>query len=43
MAMFNNMGGQRNIVLKELQAKGENTKTNIGEMAMNNSKGKANI
>lgn len=41
--LFVNAGGQRNILLKELLAKGANSKTNIGEMAMNNAKGTANI
>lgn len=41
--MFVNQKGQRNILLKDFLAQGELSKSNIGEMAMDNTGGSANI
>ena len=41
--LFNNQGGQRGITIKDLENQGEKSIYNIGEMAMDNTKGTANI
>jgi len=42
-AIFDNRGGSRKINIKSLSSKGKKTKTNVGQMDMDNRGGNADI